>query len=109
MNLKDLISILVDADKKIDSNKEVTEDAKDSKVDSVETPKEVKVEDKPDVTEVDPRDKRIKELEELLAQKDSIISQNSEQINALKELTSVDAPVDNNNYSLEELIEKGEF
>ena len=39
MNLKDLISILVDADKKIDSNnKEVTEDAKDSKVDSVETP-----------------------------------------------------------------------
>ena len=106
MNLKDLISILVDADKKIDSNKEVTEDAKDSKVDSVEEPK---VEDKDVASAVDPRDKRIKELEELLVQKDAIITQNSEQINALKELTSVDAPIDNNNLSIEELIEKGEF
>ena len=106
MNLKDLISILVDADKKIDSNKEVTEDAKDSKVDSVEEPK---VEEKDDAPAVDPRDKRIKELEELLAQKDSIISQNSEQINALKELTSVDAPIDHQDLSIEELIEKGEF
>ena len=107
MNLKDLISILVDADKKIDSNKEVTEDAKDSKVDSVETPKEV--EKKDDAPAVDPRDIRIKELEELLAQKDSIISQNSEQINALKELTSVDAPVNQPELSLEEIISRGEF
>ena len=108
MNLKDLISILVDADKKIDSNKEVTEDAKDSKVDSVKEPEE-KVEKQDDAPAVDPRDIRIKELEELLAQKDTIISQNSEQINALKELTSVDAPVDQQNLSLEEIIMRGEF
>ena len=58
---------------------------------------------------VDPRDKRIKELEELLAQKDTIISQNSEQIIALKELTSVDAPAELQDLSIEEMIIKGEF
>ena len=71
----------------------------------VETKEEVKEEVK---TEVDPRDVRIKELTDLLAQKDAIITQNNEQINALKDLTSVNNPV-NNELSLEELIQKGEF
>ena len=103
MNLKDLISILVDADKKLD--KEVTEDVKDSPADSVK--EEPKKEEKP--AEVDNRDSRIKELEELIRQKDSIIAQNSEQIQALKELTSVDNPVNQPEMTLEEIILKGEF
>ena len=101
MNLKDLISILVDADKKLD--KEVTEDVKDSPTDSVEEPKK---EEKP--VEVDSRDSRIKELEELLKQKDAIISQNNEQIQALKELTSTETPIEPE-LSLEEIIMQGEF
>ena len=102
MNLKDLISILVDADKKLDNNKEVTEDVKDSPADSVEEPK------KEETVEVDSRDSRIKELEELVRQKDSIIAQNSEQIQALKELTSTDTTPEPE-LTLEELIMKGEF
>lgn len=65
------------------------------------TPKEV-------TPEVDPRDIRIKELEELLAQKNSVLTEKDNQINALKELTSVDNPT-NEQFSLQELIEKGEF
>ena len=108
MNLKDLISILVDADKKLD--KGATEDAKDSQVDSVETPKEEETKKEDNASEVDPKDKRIKELEELLEQKNAIITQNSEQISALKELTSVDAnPNNETELTLEQLIEKGEL
>ena len=104
MNLKDLISILVDADKKNDENKtEVTEDAKKGLADSVEEPKK---EEKP--VEVDHRDSRIKELEELIKQKDAIISQNSEQIQALKELTSTDQTPEPE-LSLEEMLLKGDF
>ena len=106
MNLKDLINILIDADKKNELKEEKTiEDVKTVQTDSVvETPKE---ESKP--IEVDPRDVRIKELTDLLAQKDAIITQNNEQISALKELTSVDNPVNNQELSIEELIERGEF
>ena len=106
MNLKDLINILIDADKKNELKEEKTiEDVKTVQTDSVvETPKEeIKT------PEVDPRDVRIKELTDLLAQKDAIITQNNEQISALKELTSVDNPVNNQELSIEELIERGEF
>ena len=80
-----------------------------SSVDTPETKEEPKKEEVKEIkTEIDPRDMRIKELTDLLAQKDAIITQNNEQINALKDLTSVNNPV-NNELSLEELIQKGEF
>ena len=105
MNLKDLINILIDADKKmVKSEGETIEDVKESSDSVVETP-EVKETKTP---EVDPRDARIKELTDLLAQKDAIISQNNEQIHALKDLTSVNNPIDTE-LSLEEIIQKGEF
>ena len=106
MNLKDLINILIDADKKMVKSEEGTiEDVKTVQTDSVVETPEVKEIKQP---EVDPRDARIKELTDLLAQKDSIISQNNEQINALKDLTSVNNPIENE-LSLEEIIQKGEF
>ena len=107
MNLKDLINILIDADKKQENKEsEAIEDAKTVKSDSIVTPKEETKEIK---TEIDPRDARIKELTDLLAQKDAIITQNTEQINALKDLTSVNNPINQTELSLEELIQKGEF
>ena len=108
MNLKDLINILIDADKKmVKSEGETIEDVKTVETDSVvETPKE---ETKKEIkTEIDPRDARIKELTDLLAQKDAIITQNNEQISALKDLTSVNNPIETE-LSLEEIIQKGEF
>ena len=112
MNLKDLINILIDADKKNEIKEEkAIEDVKTVQTDSVvETPKEeIKT------PEVDPKDARIKELTEInaslqaqLKDKDLIITQNNEQISALKDLTSVDNPIPQE-LSIEELIMKGEF
>ena len=105
MNLKDLINILIDADKKMVKSEEGTiEDVKTVETDSVVA------DPKPETKkpEVDPRDARIKELTDLLAQKDAIITQNNEQISALKDLTSVNNPIETE-LSLEEIIQKGEF
>lgn len=104
MNLKDLINILIDADKKMVKSEEGTfEDVKEPS-DSVVTDPTPETK----TPEEDPRDARIKELTDLLAQKDAIISQNNEQISALKDLTSVNNPIETE-LSLEEIIQKGEF
>lgn len=57
---------------------------------------------------VDPRDIKIKELEQLLLEKNNLLTERDGQINALKELTKTEPP-QSTELTLKELIEKGEL
>ena len=81
-----------------------------------ETKEEVKP--KEEEPKLDSKDLLIKSLQEeilgykaTISSKDEIINQNNEQIIALKEMTSVNNPINNDELSLEELIinNKGEL
>ena len=91
---------------------DVEEEIEDDKEETTPNPKE---ETKPKEEELDSRDVLIKSLQDeiskyktTISSKDEIINQNNEQIKALKEMQSVNNPIEEQ-LTLQEIIAKGDF
>lgn len=96
MRLADLISLLSRIDDEEPKQEEVKEE-------------EPKKEEPREERKLDEKDILIQMLKEQIATKDEIINQNTVQIKELKEQATIDNPQVEQEYTLTEIIERGEF
>ena len=96
----------------IDTEEEIVDDKpKQVEPKQVEQKVEPKVEQKQDERDllIETLKQEVARYKETIVSKDEIINQNNEQISALKELGTINSPINEQEPTLQELIERGEF